>query len=226
MYVCIWAHCGCTDGCEPSCWELNLGLLLACCQHLSLQSARPACSGQFCSLNPFSLWPKDLFIIIYKYTVVVFRCTRKGCQISLWGGCEPPCGCWNLNSGPSEEQSVLLPVEPSCQPRDIYFSCRCVSWMQQKAGFCSQVPFATLCLYIWEISIIDIERYPWAVFVDSCCFIVVVCVCEPVCVSACLWECVCEHVCEHVCMFTCMSVCVCVCVHTSTYTQVFPLLIC
>ena len=23
-------------------------------------------------------------------------------------GCEPPCGCWELNSGPLEEQSVLL----------------------------------------------------------------------------------------------------------------------
>jgi hypothetical protein len=32
------------------------------------------------------------------------------------GGCELPCGCWDLNSGPSEEQSVLLPVEPSHQP--------------------------------------------------------------------------------------------------------------
>ena len=31
-------------------------------------------------------------------------------------GCEPPCGCWNLNSGPSEEQSVLLTFEPSLQP--------------------------------------------------------------------------------------------------------------
>ena len=31
------------------------------------------------------------------------------------GGCEPPCGCWDLKSGPSEEQSVLLPTEPSCQ---------------------------------------------------------------------------------------------------------------
>jgi hypothetical protein len=27
-------------------------------------------------------------------------------------GCEPPCGCWDLNSGPLEEQSVLfLPAE-------------------------------------------------------------------------------------------------------------------
>jgi len=31
-------------------------------------------------------------------------------------GCEPPCGCWKLNSGPLEEQSVLLPTEPSLQP--------------------------------------------------------------------------------------------------------------
>jgi hypothetical protein len=31
-------------------------------------------------------------------------------------GCEPPCGCWELNSGPVEEQSVLFPAEPSLQP--------------------------------------------------------------------------------------------------------------
>ena len=31
-------------------------------------------------------------------------------------GCEPPCGCWELNSGPLEEQSVLLTAEPSLQP--------------------------------------------------------------------------------------------------------------
>jgi hypothetical protein len=29
--------------------------------------------------------------------------------------CEPPCGCWDLNSGPLEEQSVLLTPEPSHQ---------------------------------------------------------------------------------------------------------------
>ena len=31
-------------------------------------------------------------------------------------GCEPPCGCWELNSGPSEEQAMLLTTEPSPQP--------------------------------------------------------------------------------------------------------------
>jgi hypothetical protein len=34
----------------------------------------------------------------------------------IMDGCEPPCGCWDLNSGPSEEQSVLLTAEPSLQP--------------------------------------------------------------------------------------------------------------
>ena len=32
-------------------------------------------------------------------------------------GCEPPWGCWDLNSGSLEEQSVLLTAEPSLQPQ-------------------------------------------------------------------------------------------------------------
>jgi hypothetical protein len=39
------------------------------------------------------------------------------------GGCEPPYGCWDLNSGPVEEQSVLLLAEPSHQP-----SCNILLW--------------------------------------------------------------------------------------------------
>jgi hypothetical protein len=31
-------------------------------------------------------------------------------------GCEPPYGCWELNSGPLEEQAFLLTAEPSPQP--------------------------------------------------------------------------------------------------------------
>ena len=30
-------------------------------------------------------------------------------------GYEPPCGCWELNPGPLEEQPVLLTAEPSHQ---------------------------------------------------------------------------------------------------------------
>ncbi|CAO2589349.1 hypothetical protein LEMLEM_LOCUS5366 [Lemmus lemmus] len=35
-------------------------------------------------------------------------------------GCEPPCGCQESNSGPSEEQAMLLTTEPSLQP-DLFF---------------------------------------------------------------------------------------------------------
>ena len=37
-------------------------------------------------------------------------------------GYEPPCGCWDLNSGPSKEQSLLLTAEPSLQPPNGPFS--------------------------------------------------------------------------------------------------------
>jgi hypothetical protein len=59
-------------------------------------------------------WGLFIYLFIYlfiicKYTVAVFRHSRRGRQISLWmDGCEPPCGCWDLNSGPLEEQSGAL----------------------------------------------------------------------------------------------------------------------
>ncbi|KAM7321291.1 hypothetical protein ACRRTK_019383 [Alexandromys fortis] len=42
-------------------------------------------------------------------------------------GCEPPCGCWELNSGPLEEQAILLITEPSLQPEINLFKRRCQS---------------------------------------------------------------------------------------------------
>jgi hypothetical protein len=36
---------------------------------------------------------------------------------TITDGCESPCGCWELNSGPLEEQLVLLTAEPSLQPQ-------------------------------------------------------------------------------------------------------------
>ena len=35
---------------------------------------------------------------------------------------EPPCGSWDLNSGPLEEQSVLLNAEPSFKPRAVFLT--------------------------------------------------------------------------------------------------------
>jgi hypothetical protein len=61
-----------------------------------------------------------LFIICV-YTVAVFRHSRREHQIFVTDGCEPPCGCWDLDLGPLEEQSVLLTAEPSHQAREINF---------------------------------------------------------------------------------------------------------
>jgi hypothetical protein len=46
-------------------------------------------------------------LIICKYTVAVFRHQKRASDL-ITDGCEPPCGCWDLNSGPSEEQSGAL----------------------------------------------------------------------------------------------------------------------
>ena len=40
---------------------------------------------------------------------------EEGILDPIIDGCEPPCGCWKLNSGPLEEQSVPLTTEPSHQ---------------------------------------------------------------------------------------------------------------
>jgi hypothetical protein len=53
--------------------------------------------------------------IICKYTVAL-QTPQKRVSDLITDGCEPPCGCWDLNSGPPEEQSVLLTAEPSLQP--------------------------------------------------------------------------------------------------------------
>jgi hypothetical protein len=59
---------------------------------------------------------KIYLFYLYEYTISVFRHTRRGHRIDpITDGCESPCGCWELNSGPLEEQSVLLTAEPSLQ---------------------------------------------------------------------------------------------------------------
>jgi hypothetical protein len=67
---------------------------------------------------------KLFFIFIYficKYTEAVFRHPRRRALDLIMDGCEPPCGCWDLNSGPSEEQSVLPTAEPLLQPKKTFF---------------------------------------------------------------------------------------------------------
>ena len=40
---------------------------------------------------------------------------QKRASDPIIDGCEPPCGCWELNSGPLEKQSALLTTEPPLQ---------------------------------------------------------------------------------------------------------------
>jgi hypothetical protein len=53
--------------------------------------------------------------MLFEYTVSVFRSTEE-ITGPITDDYEPPCGFWELNSGPLEDQSVLLTAEPSLQP--------------------------------------------------------------------------------------------------------------
>jgi hypothetical protein len=70
-----------------------------------------------CIFIPSLATYKDLFIY-YVYSVL-YACmpvNQKRALDPVIDVCEPPCGCWELNSEPLEEQSVLLTAEPSLQP--------------------------------------------------------------------------------------------------------------
>jgi hypothetical protein len=68
-------------------------------------------------LNSFFLSFKDLFID-YMHSILHTCITehQKRAPDPITDGCEPPCGCWKLNSGSLEEQPVLLTSEPFLQP--------------------------------------------------------------------------------------------------------------
>jgi hypothetical protein len=61
-----------------------------------------------------------------EYTAAVLHTHQKRASDSITDGCEPPCSCWELNSGPLEEQSVLLTTEPSLQPQLTFFKDLCI----------------------------------------------------------------------------------------------------
>ncbi|KAM7331959.1 hypothetical protein ACRRTK_008667 [Alexandromys fortis] len=53
--------------------------------------------------------------LMYEYSAYTPACQKRTSD-PIVDGHEPPCGCWELNSGPLEEQPVLLTAEPSLQP--------------------------------------------------------------------------------------------------------------
>jgi hypothetical protein len=63
---------------------------------------------------------RDLFISYMWVHCCSLQTYQQRALDPITDGCEPPCGCWELNLGPLEEQSVLLTAEPSLQPKYIY----------------------------------------------------------------------------------------------------------
>jgi hypothetical protein len=85
------------------------------------ETARNCFCFYFGFLKIFLLALKYLFIYLFIYLIYWVYCCclqthKKRALDSITDGCKPPCGCWELNSGPLEEQSVLLTAEPSLQP--------------------------------------------------------------------------------------------------------------
>jgi hypothetical protein len=101
----------------PDCWDYSTPPNLAC-------------------FHPFFFLPckfgfvfflfKKTFKKIFKFTYV-YECSiymREESVRSITDGYEPPCECWELNSGPLEGQAVLLTAEPSLQPRSCFLILR------------------------------------------------------------------------------------------------------
>ena len=78
----------------------------------------------------FEVFSYSIFLIFIDfYMYIPHAClmpaeVRRGIRSPGTGvtdGWEPPCGCRELNSGPLEEQAMLLTSEPSLQPLLIVF---------------------------------------------------------------------------------------------------------
>jgi hypothetical protein len=69
----------------------------------------------------------SMFYIHYSPVYIVFVFVKTWVLYSfLFGPCDF-CSFWDLNTGPSEEQSVLLTTEPSFQPPFlVYLEVKCI----------------------------------------------------------------------------------------------------
>jgi hypothetical protein len=65
----------------------------------------------FCFVFP------DLFIY-FMHMSTLSACQKRALDPITYG-CEPPCSCWELNSGPLEEQPVLLTIETFLLPQEL-----------------------------------------------------------------------------------------------------------
>ena len=66
---------------------------------------------------------KNICLFVCLFVCSCLQTHQKRASDPITDGYESPCGCWELNSGPSEEQSVLLTAEPSLQTFSCLSSC-------------------------------------------------------------------------------------------------------
>jgi hypothetical protein len=66
---------------------------------------------------------KKIYLLYFMYVSILslsWDTPEEKVSDPMTDGCELSCGCWELNSGPLEEQSVLLITEPSVQPLNFF----------------------------------------------------------------------------------------------------------
>ena len=98
-----------TSGLENNLW---LHVPHDCQQDQSVYQKRHQSIPKFFSLR--------LIYYIYSVSLACVPKSQKRASDPITDGCEPPCGCWELNLGHLEEQSVLT-AEPSPLALSMYF---------------------------------------------------------------------------------------------------------
>ena len=128
VHMCVCCECRCTQA-----TELIWGLL----EVASFLSSLPlqwdtGINSSLRAPKTFTHWSKHLALRFFQFSssliplkkiLFIFMsmstlsartpACQKRVSDPITDGCEPPCNCWELNSGPLEEQVVLLTTEPS-----------------------------------------------------------------------------------------------------------------
>jgi hypothetical protein len=119
LHVCLWNTC---MQCSKTVLDPLELVLDGCEQGIVPRFPRRPISA----LKPLSISPAPMcFYLLFSLKILFILCIWVHCSClqthqkrasdPITDGCEPPCGCWDLNSGPLEEQSALLTSGPAPQ---------------------------------------------------------------------------------------------------------------
>jgi hypothetical protein len=125
--------------------------------------------GVFCLFVCFCFCFNDLFILCIWVHCSCLQTHQKRASDLISDGLEPPCGCWELNSGPLEEQSVswaisqVYPLYCECWHGWIYFSQVAICFLFVAPVLCFfGCPFSTLFFAV--------SLFKYSGFLFSICF--------------------------------------------------------